>query len=305
MIEVIGDKCLGTMKFGTSIPANESNRILDFYLFNGGNFIDTANNYAYWNGGNGNESESVIGKWCIKQKKRHEIVIATKIGAKPISLANQNLLEELSKKNIISAVENCLRRLKTDYIDIVYEHFDFEKYDFNDRLETFNQLIDAGKIRGIGICNVTHDRLNKATQLQNKYRHFYLFIQQKFSFFNPIDDQKQDIQKYLTIEMENTVRDLEDIQIMAYSVLLSGQLTKYRTLPIEYDSEYNRRKLKILKNVAANLGYTIPQLIYAWMLHKNPKVIPIVAASTIDQLRENLLAFDIKLDNNVLDQLNF
>ena len=107
---LISELCLGTMYFGTKVPQNESHKLLDHFIQAGGNFIDTANCYAFWrDNGVGDESENVIGQW-LKTKKRDSLVIATKCGGRPVNYIGDLdtvQLEGLSYDTIIESVEKC------------------------------------------------------------------------------------------------------------------------------------------------------------------------------------------------------
>ena len=115
---VVSQLCLGTNVFGWSIDQGQSFEILDKYLELGGNFLDTADNYSQWKEGNtGGESEEIIGSWLSKRKNRSSVVIASKV-------AKLQTRRGLSPANIRSALEDSLKRLQTDYLDIYYSHED-------------------------------------------------------------------------------------------------------------------------------------------------------------------------------------
>ena len=131
--QLVSELCLGTMYFGTKVDRLQSENILNHYCDTGGNFIDTSNNYSFWwEGGTGNESEELIGQW-LKERKRDDVIIATKCGARPTAYhgdLESIQLDGLSYDTIIKSVEDSLKRLDTDYIDILYAHIDFHDCDF-------------------------------------------------------------------------------------------------------------------------------------------------------------------------------
>lgn len=177
--------CLGTMYFGTKTDQAQSGRLLDAYLHHGGNFIDTSNNYAFWmEHGVGDESELVLGH-LLKQQPRDRIVLATKCGARPKTYAgnlDQIEMEGLRKATIIKAVEDSLRRLSTDYIDLLYGHIDFLEYPVQERLEAFAALKKSGKVRAFGISNTWAWRVEESLQLSRENGlPAYCAVQQKFS----------------------------------------------------------------------------------------------------------------------------
>lgn len=144
--------------FGWTIDATLSFRLLDAWLDAGFNFIDTADIYSRWAPGHqGGESETIIGQWLQRSGKRDKIVLATKVG-KPMS-DNQR---GLSPAYIRAAVDASLQRLKTDYIDLYQSHDDDQSTPLIETMETFAELIKAGKVRAIGASNYSAARLGEA-----------------------------------------------------------------------------------------------------------------------------------------------
>lgn len=146
---------LGGINFGTKTSEEDSFKLMDDYINEGGNFIDTANNYAVWNGGNGGESERVIGKWLNKNNNRKEIIIATKLGALPKNIENRDFsnMQGLSRKVILESVQKSLENLNTDCIDLLYLHVDDYNTPQEETLETLNELVEKGLIKEIGCSN--------------------------------------------------------------------------------------------------------------------------------------------------------
>ena len=139
--------CFGTMYFGTKVSQSDSFSLLDQFLTAGGNFIDTANNYAFWmENGVGDESENTLGAWLKERKNRDKVVLATKVGARPRHPGGGlDDAEGLSHNTIIREVENSLKRLETDYIDLYYAHVDWYEYALEERLKAFDLLVTQGK----------------------------------------------------------------------------------------------------------------------------------------------------------------
>ncbi|MBY8853190.1 aldo/keto reductase, partial [Saccharothrix sp. MB29] len=115
--------CLGTLPFGKFVDEETSFAIMDRFVEAGGTFLDTANNYVFWDGGTGDESEEVVGRWLAARGNRDEVVVATKVGARPrtpgTGLENA---EGLAGDVVRSAAEASLKRLGTDRIDLYYSH---------------------------------------------------------------------------------------------------------------------------------------------------------------------------------------
>ncbi|MEP6612862.1 MAG: aldo/keto reductase, partial [Mucilaginibacter sp.] len=144
--------------FGWTINEKESFKILDGFVDAGLDLNDTADVYATWaRGGTGGQSESIIGNWLKKSGKRDNVIIATKVG-KPMGEGKTGL----SRKYITQAVEDSLKRLQTDYIDLYQSHADDKNTPLLETLETFTDLIKQGKVRAIGASNFDGARFKEA-----------------------------------------------------------------------------------------------------------------------------------------------
>ena len=154
--------CLGGNVFGYSADKENSEAVLSFYADNGGNFIDTADMYSQWAPGHiGGESETIIGNWMKKRGNRSQIIIATKVG-------KLDTKPGLSPSNIISACEDSLKRLGSDYIDIYYSHQDDLDTPIEQSLGAYDSLIKAGKVRYIAASNFTHERLQESLDISKE-----------------------------------------------------------------------------------------------------------------------------------------
>lgn len=291
--------CLGTMYFGTKTDQAQSELLLDAYLSNGGNFIDTSNNYAFWTEqGTGDESETVIGHW-LRGQPRDRIVLATKCGARPKAYAgslDQIDLEGFRKATIIQAVEDSLRRLQTDYIDLLYGHIDFLEYPVEERLEAFAMLKKSGKVRAFGISNTWAWRVEESLQLSGeKDLPAYCAVQQKYSYLRPKPDADFWVQRLIDEGMLQYARQRPNITLLAYSTLLSGLYAKGpdAELPPEYDLPENRERLQRLHTQAQATGYTANQLVLAWMMAQEAPVLPLISGSQVHQIEESMGALAI------------
>src|SRR3954454_9882764 len=151
--------CLGGNVFGWTADRDTSFAILDAYVAAGGNFIDTSDSYMWRIPGNsGGESETIIGEWTADRGNRDDVVIATKVSSLPARPG-------LSKANITAAVEDSLRRLQTDRIDLYYAHKDDPDVAQEETLDAFDGLVRAGKVRALGASNFTAERLRSALEI--------------------------------------------------------------------------------------------------------------------------------------------
>jgi aryl-alcohol dehydrogenase-like predicted oxidoreductase len=201
----VSELCLGTMYFGTKVDKTNAFDVLDVFVDAGGTFIDTANNYCYWIVGTGNESEELLAKLITVRSNRERIILASKVGARPLNPGGSVLdFEPLTKVSIINAVNDSLERLNTDYLDICYIHADFKEYPLEERLEAIELLEKQGKIRVKGCSNITTDRFleSEIINQNNKYSSFQS-VQQKFSYLLPknINDNDNDTLKFLDKEL--------------------------------------------------------------------------------------------------------
>jgi aryl-alcohol dehydrogenase-like predicted oxidoreductase len=240
---------LGTINFGTTINEENSFKLMNEYITNGGNFFDTSNNYAVWNGGDGTESEKTIGKWIQQYNYRNNVVIATKLGALPINLEKRDFsnMQGLSRPVIIESVKRSLDNLKIDYIDLLYLHVDDYNTPQEETLGTLNELIKDGLIKEIGCSNFTTWRIENARNICNKNNYkFFSAIQQRYSYLRPAIDADFQPQIAVNKDLEEYIKYYKDLTLVAYSPLLHGQYIQKEIIKPEYNTLFNRIKLKKL-----------------------------------------------------------
>jgi aryl-alcohol dehydrogenase-like predicted oxidoreductase len=300
--------CMGTMQFGWSVDEAETRRILDRAFEAGINFIDTADVYSKWVEGNpGGVAEKYIGRW-MKQAgvPRERLVIATKVRGRLGEGPND---EGLSQIHIMQAVEASLRRLQTDRIDLYQAHWPDKTIPVEETLRAMDDLIRQGKVRYIGASNYTAWELMQALWVADKYNLArYDTLQPHFNL----------------VWREEFERELMDVcqtyglGVIPYSPLEGGFLTgKYRReapLPDsrrasgrqKYMTEKNFALLDKLSEIAASHQATIAQAALAWLLATPVITSPIIGATSLEQLDENLGALAITLtaeEKHDLDEL--
>src|SRR6185369_15566540 len=208
--------CFGGNVFGWTADEAASFSLLDAWLDAGFNFIDTADVYSRWAPGHtGGESETVIGKWLKQGRRRDKVVIATKVG---LDMGDGKV--GLKPAYIRQAVEDSLRRLQTDCIDLYQSHKDDESTPLAETLEAFARLIKAGKVRVIGASNYSASRLALALQTSGKLGlPRYESLQPLYNLYDRAEFE-QGLQK-LCLD--------EQVGVIGFSSLASGFLTgKYR-----------------------------------------------------------------------------
>ncbi len=272
--------CLGGNVFGWSADERQSFDVLDAYVEAGGNFIDTADVYSEWKEGNsGGESETIIGNWMKSRGNRHDLVIATKVSM----WSNR---PGLSKANIKAAIDDSLRRLQTDHIDIYYSHRDDVETDLAETLSAYTELIQEGKIQVAAASNYSGARLREAAQI-SKSNNLTSYV------------AVQNLHNLITrSEFENDVlpaiKELGITSIPFYGLsrgFLTGKYRKGITVEsmraqgvLEYQNDRGWAILEAVEKIALDRNTSIASVALAWL--RGQGEIPIASARTVDQLKE-------------------
>jgi aryl-alcohol dehydrogenase-like predicted oxidoreductase len=294
---------LGGNVFGWTADEPSSFKILDAYVDAGLNFIDTADIYSTWVPGHaGGESETIIGNWLKHSGKRSKIVLATKVGMQmPAG-------KGLKKSYIFQAVEDSLRRLQTDRIDLYQSHEDDPETPLEETLGAFADLIKQGKVRAIGASNYTAPRLAEALKISRQHGFpSYQSLQPKYNLYERSD-------------YESALEPLvvkEGIGVIPYYGLASGFLTgKYRSasdasksprgggVVKKYLNERGFRILAALDQVAKDHQSTPGKVALAWLIARPGITAPIASATSADQVHDLVDATKLELDQASIDALN-
>jgi aryl-alcohol dehydrogenase-like predicted oxidoreductase len=281
------------MYFGTKVSEEAAFNVLDTFHNSGGNFIDTANNYSYWVGGNGEESELLLGKWMQQNGSRKHIILATKVGAMPKDRNNPaSKLEGLRSNTIIQGCEDSLRRLKTDYLDLFYIHADLKEYPLEERWEALFQLEKSGKIRSKGCSNYDFNRLVESENIGRKIGNSgSTAFQQKMSFLHPKNVSNESNLRFVDADILKYVEENQR-SLLTYSVLLSGGYEReFEELPEEYQSDDNQKKFEFVLQQSKEANLTPSQWVLQWISQQSEQIIPLIAASSVQQLNMNLAVF--------------
>ncbi len=298
----VSSLCLGILPFGTKVDEPTSFAILDAYFAAGGRFIDTANNYSMWHpGGVGVESETVLGKWMRARDNRSQLVIATKVGFNRADVG-----PSLSAATIAAELDGSLRRLGVDCIDLYYAHGDIRGDPLEEALAAFDGAARAGKVRVLGCSNYLPWRVERARQISRSHDWAeYCCIQQRFTYLRPQPGATFGRQRSGTDELLDYCQSNPDFRMLAYSPLLGGAYTRGdKSLPKQYAGPDSERRLAELAAVAHEAGATPNQIIYAWLLQRQPAIIPLTAPTSLAQLEENLKSLDVTLTSAQMDRLN-
>ena len=293
---------LGGNVYGWTLSEADSLRQLDRAFDAGLNFIDTADLYSRWvPGHSGGESESIIGKWFAASGKRNRVVLATKVG---MDMGGGRV--GLAASYIVKAVEDSLRRLQTDYIDLYQSHQDDPQTPPEVTLGAYQKLIEQGKVRYVGASNYSAARLREAMEAGRQPGNAsYVTLQPHYNM------------------MERTAYEATlapvvaeyGLAVIPYFSLAAGFLTgKYRKpadtagkarggMVGRYLNERGFRVLAALDEVAARTGASVASVALAWLIAR-PAVTPIASATSDAQLRDLIAAADLALDADAIAQLD-
>ncbi|MGQ9365101.1 aldo/keto reductase [Azospirillum sp. ST 5-10] len=300
---MVSPLCFGGNVFGWTADEATSHRLLDAFVDAGFNFIDTADVYSAWAPGNrGGESETVIGTWLKRRGDRDRVVIATKVGWE-LGPGRKGL----SPAYVRSAVEESLRRLQTDRIDLYQSHVDDPDTPFEDTLAAYRDLMDQGKVRAVGASNLSAARLRDALGVSARTGlPRYESLQPGYNLYDRADYEA---------ELEGVCRG-HGLGVIPYYSLAAGFLTgKYRSpddagksargtgVVGRYLNDRGRAILAALDEVAAQHRVTPAQVALAWLMARPGLTAPIASATSLDQLRDLVAAAHLRLDAASLDHL--
>jgi aryl-alcohol dehydrogenase-like predicted oxidoreductase len=295
--------CLGGNVFGWTADEKASFAVLDAFLAGGGNFIDTADVYSTWVPGHkGGESEAVLGKWLKSRGNRDKVVLATKVGS---DMGGDK--KGLKAGYIAQAVEDSLKRLQTDHIDLYQSHRDDTDTPQEETLRAYEKLIKAGKVRALGASNFTPARLKEALEISRKNGlPRYECLQPEYNLYD---------REGYEAELEPLCQ-AEHIGVIGYYALASGFLSgKYRSEKDfaksprgedmgRYMNDRGFRILKALDEVAAEAKATPAQVAIAWEAARPSVTAPIVSATKLEQAQQIVGAMNLKLSAAAIGKLD-
>jgi aryl-alcohol dehydrogenase-like predicted oxidoreductase len=292
---------LGGNVFGWTIGEETSFQILDGFVGEGFNLIDTADIYSTWAGKPG-ISETVIGNWLRRSGKRSEVLIATKVG---MEMAPDR--KGLSKAYIISEVETSLRRLQTDRIDLYQSHTDDASTPLDETLGAYAQLVQQGKVRAIGASNFTAERLGAALLASERLDYpRYECLQPHYNLCERAGFEGA---------LERLCKE-KRLGVITYFSLASGFLTgKYRSESDfsksprgqgmkKYLNERGLRILAALDEVAASYSANAAQVALAWLIARPAVTAPIASATSLAQLGDLIASTRLRLDREAIGRLD-
>lgn len=289
--------------FGWTLNEKDSFDMIDAWLDAGFNMIDTADVYSKWAEGHaGGESERLLGRYFAERGNRDRIVLASKVG---MEMPGQG--QGLSRDWITTAIENSLRRLNTDYLDLYFAHTHDDSTPIHETMAAFDRLIDDGKVRNIGASNYDGSRLVSALGAARDLEvPRYEVLQPFYNLYDRFD-------------FENDLAEIcreHELGVTPYFALASGFLTgKYRSrtdaegrarAPFvdKYFDARGMRILDALDAVAARYETTPAAISLAWLIQRPSVTAPIVSATSMSQFDQLVAATSIALDEQALATLN-
>lgn len=294
---------LGGNVFGWTLDEEKSFEILDAFVEAGYNFIDTADMYSYWvDGGDGGQSETIIGKWMKARGNRDQVIIATKVGG-PTGTHEMNN----SREHILKTIEKSLERLQTDYIDLYYLHYDDGKTPVEEILGTFDELVKSGKVKHIAVSNISPERLKESLEYSDKNNLAKYQVLQPL--YNLVERKTYET-NYAPIVAEH------HLTVFPYYALAAGFLTgKYRSEAdfnksprgqgaAKYLNEQGLNILNALDEIAEK-HHTVPAAVSLAWLSAQPHIGgPVASATSKTQLTEILSGVELNLDQTDLERLD-
>lgn len=300
---IVTPLAFGGNVFGWTADEATSFRLLDAFVAGGGNLIDTADSYSRWVSGHvGGESETIIGRWIARRGHHRDVVIATKVGS---DMGEGHKI--LRQGYILRRVEDSLRRLQVEAIDLYQSHWDDESTPFAETLAAYDRLLRDGKVRAIGASNLTAPRLAQALAASDAAGlPRYATLQPHYNL----------VERSI---FEGPLQDLcvrEGIGVIPYYSLAAGFLTgKYRS---EADLGKSTRGgamkrlldarghaiLGTLDDWAARLQATPAQIALAWLMTRPAVVAPIASATSLGQLADLMRALTLSLPAEALRALD-
>ena len=290
--------------FGWTVNEKESFELMDQLLDMGIDMIDSADVYSRWAKGNsGGESESIIGKYMKERGNRHKLTITTKVG----SSMEQGGEKNISKTHILNAVEDSLRRLQTDHIDLYFTHWDDHRTPVEETLEAYEKLIDQGKVRYIGASNLSAARLKESLIAADKNG------LPKYEVFQP------EYSLMVRDKFESEIKEIcekNNLGVTSYFSLASGFLTgKYSEIEDiegtnrekflkDYFNKKGKKVLKALKDISDHHNISQAAVALRWIMQKPGITAPIASATKPQHLQSFKEAITHKLTAEEMKKLD-
>ncbi len=301
------------MWFGTVADEHRSFEILDRFVDAGGVWIDTANCYSFWAdaSGFGGQSETVLGRWLARRPGvRDRIRISTKVGCEPTVAGRfPETAEGLSASVVKRGIEDSLRRLGTDHVELYWAHKPDPVTPLEETVAAFDELVSAGTVGRVGGSNYPVWQIERARQIARAQgRAGFTALQQHHTYLQPRPGTRPAVSHRFGAVGDEVLHYLEhhpDVALWAYTPLLSGGYTRAdKPLAVEYDHPGTASRLAVLDEIAAETGTNRNRVVLAWLAGGSPAVTPIVGVSAAGQLDDALAGVALELTDGQRERLD-
>lgn len=283
---------LGTMYFGTRLDDRDAFALLDRFVELGGVWLDTSDNYSFWEdpSGLGGQSEALLGRW-LKANPGALVKLSTKVGAQPNRPGGfPDNVEGLSERAIRGGFAGSLERLGVDHVDLLWAHVEDRSVALDETVGAFGALVGDGTIGSYGVSNHPSFVVEEICwRAANAHLPAPTAYQQRYSYLQPLPGAEVGGQPLplgmLSSDGLELLRRRPAVEGWVYTALLLGAYDRPdRTLGPEYDHPGNARRLAALDEVATARGLTRGQVVLAWLTGGSPQLVPILGGSTVGQL---------------------
>ena len=293
---------MGTDYMGTLVPENDVMNLFDCYYNLGGNHFDTAHLYCR------GESERLVGKW-LKTKNRDDIYVSTKGGHPPLSDMTVSRLDE---KDLRCDIEESLKRLNEEYVDLYYLHRDDINRPAGEIIETLNKFIKEGKTKAIGCSNWRAERIKEANDYAKEHNlEGFIASQIKWSLAVTAPCFSDDPTLVEMDERELEFYKASGMKVVAFASQAKGFFSKYENGNLDgkakerYLWEKNVARFESAKKIALEHNVPVAAIVVSYIIsQKNPDSLPIVGCKNINQLKDTAFCCDLVLSDEEIKKLN-
>ncbi|MFF0341196.1 aldo/keto reductase [Kribbella sp. NPDC004875] len=311
MREIADRIAFGAMYLGTRLGERESFALLDRYVELGGRWIDTSNNYSFWEhpSGRGGQSEEVIGRW-LAANPGVPVRLSTKVGAQPRFPGGfPDHLEGLARDVVRASLAESLTRLGRERVDLYWAHVEDDAVSPDDLIGTFGELVGEGTIGAYGVSNHPSWLIAELrTRAELAGRLGPSAWQMRYSYFQPLPGAPVEGQPLplgmLSHDGVELLRRQPDLSGWIYTSLLLGAYEHDERLAAEYRHPGNVRRSAALDEVAKDRGLSRSQVVLAWLAGGRPALVPIVGASRPEQVEEAMAAVATDLTTDEQERLD-
>lgn len=302
---------LGTGRFGTKLSEEASFELLDAYVENGGNLIDTARSYSEWLPGGRGSSERTIGKWLKNTGNRNKVYISTKGGMNRI---DGKLVIDIKCDTLDRELKESLEALNTEYVDLYLLHRDDTEEPVEAVMETLNSFVESGRVRAIGVSNWSLDRIRQANAFALKNKIMPITVAQLWWCLAEYTDNMWN--DPTTTHMDDSFYKYfleNNIPVMAYTSQAKGFFSKAMKVGIENLDDFlklriltdtNRLKFEAVKAICEDEKCDPVAIVLGYITSNPLQGMAIIGCSTMDQLLTAMNNADFELEQSLIDVLD-